>query len=146
MTDEDAEKFIMIPRFIDQIAYRTKKYQADELVNILEPYQVINEEVIQSDETYDRLYNILMSAMNSFDRSDWLFVKNLYVGIQGGSQIIEEMEVLIKQNNWGMFSLCFVELMEARVVTLFSSVMTAMDKFLTDKETCEWISLFKVKF
>ena len=53
MTDEDAEKFIMIPRFIDQIAYRTKKYQADELVNILEPYQVINEEVIQSEETYD---------------------------------------------------------------------------------------------
>ena len=130
MTDEDAEKFIMIPRFIDQIAYRTEKYQADELVNILGYYQDINEEVIKSEETYDRSYNMLMSVMNHFGRSDWLFVKNLYVGIQGGSQIIEEMEVIIKQYNWGMFSLCFFGLKEAKIVTLFSSIMTAMDKFL----------------
>ena len=130
MTDEDAEKFIMIPRFIDQIAYRTEKYQADELVNILGYYQDINEEVIKSGETYDILYNMLMSVMNQFGRSDWLFVKNLYGGIQGGSQIIEEMEVIIKQYNWGMISFCFVGLKEAKIVTIFSPIMTGMDRFL----------------
>lgn len=98
MTDEDAEKFNMTPRFIDQIAYRTQKDPRDELVNILGYYNDFNDS--QSQETYNRFYNMLTSVMNTSGQSNWLFVRNLYLSVQGGAQVVEEMEVLIKQYIW----------------------------------------------
>ena len=100
MTDEDREKFIMTPRFVDQIAYRTQKDQVDELVNILGHHDYFNDN--KSQETYSRLYNMLTSVMNESGQSNWLFVRKLYLRLQEGSQIVEEMEVMIKQYIWGM--------------------------------------------
>lgn len=100
MTDDDREKFIMTPRFIDQIAYRTQKDQVDELVNILGCRVYFNNS--KSQETYSRLYNMLTSVMNESGQRNWLFVTKLYLSLQDGSQIVEEMEVMIKQYIWGM--------------------------------------------
>ena len=100
MTDDDREKFIMTPRFIDQIAYRTQKDQVDELVNILGCCVYFNNS--KSQETYSRLYNMLTSVMNESGQRNWLFVTKLYLSLQDGSQIVEKMEVMIKQYIWGM--------------------------------------------
>lgn len=100
MTDDDREKFIMTPRFIDQIAYRTQKDQVDELVNILGCRVYFNSS--KSQETYSRLYNMLTSVMNESGQRNWLFVTKLYLSLQDGSQIVEKMEVMIKQYIWGM--------------------------------------------
>ena len=99
MTDEDREKFIMTPRFIDQVAYRTQKDQVDELVNISGCHDDFDDN--ESQETYSRLYNTLTSVMNKTGQNNWLFVRKLYLNLQEGSQIVEEMEVMIKQYIWG---------------------------------------------
>ena len=99
MTDEDGKKFIMTPRFIDQIAYRTQKDQVDELMNILGYYDDFNDS--ESQETYNSFYNMLTFVMNTSGQNDWLSVRNLYLSVQDGAQIVEEMEVIIKQYVWG---------------------------------------------
>ena len=99
MTDEDGKKFIMTPMLIDQIAYRTEKYQMDELVNILGYYNDFNGN--ESQETYSRFYDMLTSVMNAPGQSNWFFVRNLYMSVQDGAQIVEEMEIMIKQHIWG---------------------------------------------
>ena len=134
MTDEDAEKFIMTPRFIDQIVYRTLKHQVDELVNILRYYDDhISLHSQKSEETYNRLYKMLTSVMNYLDRQDWLFVKNLYVSVQGGSEIIEQMEVIIKEYICGMLRRFFIELEYAEVFTSFCLKTNVIDVLLLPK-------------
>ena len=56
------KKFIITPRFIDQIAYHTQKDQVNELANIFGCHNYFNDN--ESQETYSRLYNMLTSVMN----------------------------------------------------------------------------------
>ena len=99
--DEVAEKFIITPRFKDQIVFRTDENQWEVLAeNLKDENKKGTIERIKKDyeKVYDKSYAMLTILMEQHGRNDWLFIKTCYKNVPGSSQIVREMEVIINQH------------------------------------------------
>ena len=99
--DEVAEKFIITPRFKDQIVFRTDENQWEVLGENLKDENKKNTiERIKKEyeKVYDKSYAMLTILMEQYGRNDWLFIKSCYENVPGSSQIVREMEVIINQH------------------------------------------------
>lgn len=105
--DDDAKKFIITPRFKDQIAKLTNEDQWKELglcLNFIIRHITINR-INNYTETYDKCYAILTKLMEKSGQYDWLFIKECYKNVKDSLLIIREMEIMINQYHQGFISI-----------------------------------------
>lgn len=105
MSDDDARKFIVTPRFKDQIAKLTNEDQWKELglcLSFMIRQITITRINNYQTETYDKCYAILTKLMEKSGHNDWLFIKDCYKNVKDSSLIIREIEVMINQYHQGL--------------------------------------------
>ena len=94
----------MTPKFKDQIVCRTYGKRWINLAKNLgeevrEP--IIKQIKQQHKNEYDRCYEMLSILMKEFERSDWLFIKKCYKNAGVEEEIIQAMELFIKEDMQG---------------------------------------------
>lgn len=100
--DEDAMKIIITPKLKDQIVFQTirKKRWVDLAKFLKEERRTSTIKQIRHlhKKGYERCYEMLTALMQEFGWNDWLFVKKCYEYLEGGVEIIQALEPIIKKH------------------------------------------------